>query len=88
MAIGSLIGKVAQLAKRKRQISKDAKQHSKTKKRVKKELSKTKKTPSKKKQPKEYADADLNEAEYAKKYPAAYKKWKKGGGDNPFGSAY
>ena len=32
-------------------------------------------------------DSDLNEEEYAKKYPAAYKKWKKGGGSNPFGSA-
>ena len=32
-------------------------------------------------------DSDLNEEEYAKKHPAAYKKWKKGGGSNPFGSA-
>ena len=44
MVIGSLIGKVAQLAKRKIQIRKAAKRHSKTKKRVKKELSKAQKT--------------------------------------------
>tara|TARA_B100000745_G_scaffold24520_1_gene16201 strand:- start:48 stop:248 length:201 start_codon:yes stop_codon:yes gene_type:complete len=37
MVIGSLIGKVAQLAKRKRQISKATKRHSKIKKKLSKE---------------------------------------------------